>query len=398
MKLLVINAGSSSLKYQLFDMAKEEMLAKGLCQRIGIGGSKLEHKVGGKKIELNNDMPNHSVALKLVLETLVNKEYGVIESIDEIEGFGHRYVNGGDKYLTPVIITEKVLEDLENTIEFAPLHNPAHMMGIKACMSIAPNVKNVAVFDTGFFKDMPKKARLYPIKYELYEDLRVQRFGAHGTSHDYVSHEVAKEMGKDIKDLKIITCHIGNGASISAVKGGVAVDTSMGFTPLEGIMMGTRSGDVDPAIIPFVMKKLNISGEEVVNILNKESGLLGVSGISSDIRDILAQIDTNDRAKLAIDIFVYKIKKYIGSYAAAMGGVDAIVFTAGSGENRDDIRELIMQDMEFMGVDFDFAANTNFVRGVNFKISKPSSRVAVYVIPTEEELMIAKITQSLIQG
>lgn len=398
MKLLVINSGSSSLKYQLFDMEKEELLAKGLCQRIGIDGSLLEHKAKGQKIEISQPMPTHDEALKLALEALTNQEYGVISSIEEIEGFGHRYVNGGDKYLSPVIINEKVLSELEEVVDFAPLHNPAHIMGIKACMQIAPNVKNVVVFDTGFFKDMPKKARIYPIQYEIYEKLRVQKFGAHGTSHDFVSHEVARVMGKDIKDLKIITCHIGNGASISAVDKGIAVDTSMGFTPLEGIMMGTRTGDIDPAVVPFIMKKMNISADEVLNILNKKSGLLGVSGISNDIRDILAQKDTNERAALAIDIFVYKIKKYIGSYAAAMGGVDVVVFTAGTGENRADIREWVMSDLEFMGVDFDVEANNNFVRGENFKISKGSSLVAVYIIPTDEELMIAKTTQALINA
>ncbi len=398
MKLLVINSGSSSLKYQLFDMEKEELLAKGLCQRIGIDGSLLEHKAKGKKVEIKKPMPSHDVALKLVIEALTDKDHGVISSIDEIDGFGHRYVNGGDKYLTPTIITEKVLADLEEVVDFAPLHNPAHIMGIKACMQIAPNVKNVVVFDTGFFKDMPKKARLYPIQYEIYEKLRIQRFGAHGTSHDYISQEVARVMGKDIKDLKIITCHIGNGVSISAVDKGIAVDTSMGFTPLEGVMMGTRTGDIDPAVVPFIMNKMNISAEEVINILNKKSGLLGVSGISNDIRDILAQIETNERARLAIDLFVYKIKKYIGSYSAVMGGVDVVVFTAGTGENRADIREWIMSNMEYMGVDFDIEANNNFVRGENFKISKDSSRVAVYIIPTDEELMIAKTTQALINA
>lgn len=396
MKLLVINSGSSSLKYQLFDMEKEELLAKGLAQRIGIEGSVLEHKAKGMKVEIEKPMPSHDVALKLALEALTHPEHGVISSISEIAGFGHRYVNGGDKYMAPTVVTPQILEELEAVVDFAPLHNPANIMGIKACMEIAPNVKNVVVFDTGFFKDMPMKARMYPIAYEIYEKLRVQRFGAHGTSHDFVSEEVASVMGKKRQDLKIITCHIGNGASISAVDKGIAVDTSMGFTPLEGVMMGTRTGDIDAAVVPFIMNKMNISAEEVINIFNKKSGLLGVSGISNDIRDILAQMDTNPRAKLAIDLFVYKIKKYIGSYAAAMGGVDAIVFTAGSGENRADIREWVMSDMEYMGVEFDTEANTNFVRGENFKISKDSSRVAVYIIPTDEELMIAKITKELI--
>lgn len=397
MKLLVINAGSSSIKYQLFDMEQETLMAKGLCQRIGIEGSMLEHKANGKKVEIKHDMPTHEEGLHLILDTLVNKEYGVIKSIDEIDGFGHRYVNGGDNYFEPTIVTPEILEDFKKAIEFAPLHNPANIMGIEACMKVAPNVKNVVVFDTGFYKDLPKKARLYPIKYDLYEKYSVQRFGAHGTSHDFISTEVARVLGKDRKDLKIITCHIGNGASISAIDKGVCVDTSMGFTPLEGIMMGTRSGDIDAAVVPFLMKKMDISAEAVINILNKESGLLGVSGISNDIRDILSQIETNERAKLAIDMFVYKIKKYIGAYAAAMGGVDVILFTAGTGENRADIREWVMEGFEFMGVDFDKEANNNFVRGENFKISKDSSKVAVYIIPTDEELMIAKITERLVK-
>lgn len=398
MKILVINSGSSSLKYQLFDMENQQLLAKGLCQRIGGAGSLLEHKIKEEKIEIEKAMPSHDIALKYVFEILTDKKHGVISSIDEIDGFGHRYVNGGDKYLSPTIVDEKVLSDLEKVIDFAPLHNPANIMGIKACLALAPKVKNVVVFDTGFFKDMPKKARLYPIQYEIYEKLRVQRFGAHGTSHEFISNQVACVMNKDIKNLKIITCHIGNGASISAVKNGVAVDTSMGFTPLEGVMMGTRTGDIDPAVVPFMMEKLNLSAQEVIDILNKKSGLLGVSGISNDIRDVLGQMKTNERAKLAIEIFVYKIKKYIGAYAAAMGGVDAIVFTAGTGENRADVREWIMKDMQFLGVDFDTYANNNFVRGENFKISKDNSRVAVYIIPTDEELMIAKTTQKLISN
>lgn len=397
MKLLVINAGSSSIKYQLFDMDGQQLLAKGLCQRVGIEGSMLEHKAHGKKYEIKHDMPTHEEGLHLILETLVNPEYGVIKSISEIDGFGHRYVNGGDAYHEPVVVTPEILEDFRKAIEFAPLHNPANIMGIEACMKVAPTVKNVAVFDTGFYKDLPEKTKLYPIRYDLYEKYSVQRFGAHGTSHDYISEEVARVLGKSRNELKIITCHIGNGASISAVNKGTCVDTSMGFTPLEGIMMGTRSGDIDPAVVPFLMKKLNVSAEAVISILNKESGLLGVSGISNDIRDILSQMDTNPRAKLAIDMFVYRIKKYIGAYAAAMGGVDVILFTAGTGENRADIREWVMEGFEFMGVDFDFEANNNFIRGENFKLSKDSSKVAVYVIPTDEELMIAKITERLVK-
>lgn len=397
MKLLVINAGSSSIKYQLFDMTNEKLLAKGLCQRIGEEGSLLEHKVAGNKYDIKKQMNNHSEALALVLETLVSKEYGVIDSIEEISGFGHRYVNGGNKFQDPIVATEQVIAELKTMIELAPLHTPANIMGIEACMQVAPNVPNVIVFDTGFYKDMPHKAKLYAIDYELYKQHSVQRFGFHGISHDYISNIVAEQMGKKRENLRIITCHLGNGASVSAIDRGVCVDTSMGFTPLEGVVMGTRSGDIDPAVVPFLMKKLGKTADEVLNMLNKESGLLGVSGISNDIRDVIAQMETNERAKLAIDMFVYRIKKYIGAYSAAMGGVDAIVFSAGTGENRPEVREWIMKDFEFLGVDFDFEANRNFIRGENFKISKDGSKVAVYIIPTDEELMVAKATQKFVQ-
>ena len=397
MKLLVINAGSSSIKYQLFDMQNETLLAKGLCQRIGGEGSQLDHKVGDKKVEIKSPMKDHSDGLKLILDALVSKEHGVISSIDEISGFGHRYVNGGKKYLDPMVVTPEVLETLKTMIDLAPLHNPANIMGIEACMAVAPKVPNVIVFDTGFYKNMPEKAKLYPIKYELYQDYMVQKFGFHGISHDFISNVVAEQMGKTREDLRIITCHIGNGASVSAINKGICVDTSMGFTPLEGVMMGTRSGDIDPAVVPYLMKKMNKTADEVLNIFNKESGLLGISGISNDIRDVLGQMDTNPRAKLAIDMFVYRIKKYIGAYSAVMGGVDAIVFSAGTGENRADIREWVMEGFEYLGVDFDVEGNRNFVRGQNFKISKDASKVAVYIIPTDEELMIAKATEKFVR-
>lgn len=393
MKLLVINSGSSSIKYQLFNMDSEELLAKGQLQRIGDEGSKLEHKAHGQKFEYNMPIPTHTEGLKLIMKALVDKEQGVINSIDEISGFGHRYVNAGDEFLSPVLIDKKVLEKLKQNVEFAPLHDPAHIMGIEACMQIAPSVPNVAVFDTGFYKDMPHKSKLYPVRYDLFERYSVQKFGAHGISHDFVAHRVATLMGKDYNDLKIITCHLGNGASISAIDKGVCIDTSMGFTPLEGIMMGTRCGDIDPSVVPYLMKKLNISAEEVINIFNKQSGLLGISGVSNDIRDILALSNTNERARLAVDMFIHRIKKYIGAYAAVMGGVDAIAFTAGSGENRAEIRKWVMEGFEYMGVDFDDDANTNFVRGVDFKISRENSRVAVYIVPTDEELMIARVTK-----
>ncbi|MGI5842471.1 MAG: acetate/propionate family kinase [Christensenellales bacterium] len=398
MKILVLNSGSSSLKYQLFDMNEEKLLAKGLCQRVGIDGSLLEHKVNGKKYDISQPMPTHKEALALVVEALTNEEYGVIKSIDEIDGFGHRYVNGGEEYKDPMIVTPDIIEKFRERFEFAPLHNPANLMGIEACMALAKGVKNVAVFDTGFYKNLPDKSKLYAIDYNLYKDHKIHRFGAHGTSHDFVSEAVAKEMGKNREDLKIITCHLGNGASISAIDKGVCVDTSMGFTPLEGVMMGTRSGDIDAAVVPFLMNKLNKTADEIITMLNKQSGLLGVSGVSSDIRDVQAQAATNERARIALEMFIYKIRKYIGAYAAAMGGVDVIVFTAGTGENRPELRELMVENMEFMGVELDRDANNNFVRGENWKFSKPNSRVALYVIPTDEEFAIAKITKNLIKA
>lgn len=397
MKLLVVNAGSSSIKYQLFDMENETLLAKGNAQRIGLEGGLLEHKVNGKLTTIEKDMPNHSQAMELILNTLVNEEIGVITSLTEISGFGHRIVSGGPKYFDPTLVTEEVLNDLKGFTEFAPLHMPANVMGIEACMQVAPGVPNVAVFDTGFYKNLPEKSFVYAIPYKYYKDYNIRRFGYHGISHDYVSNEVARVLSKKREDLKIITCHLGNGASISAIDKGVCVDTSMGFTPLEGIMMGSRSGDIDPAIVAFLAQKLNVTADEVVTILNKQSGLLGVSEISTDIRDIIAQMETNPKAKLAIDIFIHKIKKYIGAYSAVMGGVDAIVFTAGTGENRAEIREFIMQNFEYLGVDFDFEANRNFERGKICKISKDSSKVAVYVIPTDEELMIAKASVKFVK-
>lgn len=397
MKILVINAGSSSIKYQLIDMENQKLLAKGICQRIGCEGSELDHKVGGQKYEIVQPMKNHSEGLKLILEALLDKEHGVISSISEINGFGHRYVNGGDKFLDPILANEEVVKQLKENIDFAPLHDPAHIMGIEACMKIAPSVPNVIVFDTGFYKNMPKKAKLYPVKYEFYEKYAVQKFGAHGISHDFLSSEVAKVMGKDRKDLRLITCHIGSGASISAIDHGTCVDTSMGFTPLEGIMMGTRCGDIDPSVVPYIMKKTGITADQVINIFNKESGLLGISGISNDIRDVEANENTNERAKLAMDMFIYRIKKYIGAYSAVMGGVDAIVFSAGVGENDVEVRESVINGLEYLGIEFDSEANKNFKRGEIVKISKDSSKVAIYIIPTDEEMMIAKATMKFVK-
>ena len=397
MKILVINAGSSSVKFQLIDMASKKLIAKGSSQRIGLSGSETVVKANGQVYEFMQDLPTHSDSMKLILGALTDSKKGVIKSLDEISGFGHRFVSGGPDYKLPMLLNEGLLNELEGLKSFAPLHMSANVLGVRACMLTAPSIPNVAVFDTGFYRHMPAKAKVYAIPYEFYENNKLQRQGAHGISHDYVSAQLARLMNKDIKDLKLITCHIGNGASISAVNKGICVDTSMGLTPLEGLVMGTRSGDIDPALVASICEIKNCTVQEAINILNKESGLLGISGISSDIRDILKESETNERAKLAIDVFVYRIKKYIGSYAAVMGGVDGIAFTAGSGENRDDIREAVMENMEYLGVDFDFEGNRNFERGVDYCISKPNSKVAVWVVPTDEEMMIANETLKLIK-
>ena len=398
MKVLVINCGSSSLKYQLIDMATEESLAQGLVERIGIEGSVLTQKVEGKyKYIFKEKMKDHKDAIRLVLAALVDENNGVIKSMDEISAVGHRVVHGGEKYKESVVINDEVKANIEECFKLAPLHNPANMIGIKACEELMPNTPMVAVFDTAFHGTMPEDAYIYALPYELYEKHGIRKYGFHGTSHKYVSQTCAEVMGRDIKDLKIITCHLGNGASLCAVKNGVSVDTSMGFTPLEGLAMGTRCGNIDPAIVTFLMKEEGLSVDEVNDLLNKKSGVLGISGISSDFRDIEdAAFNKDDRrAKLALKIFEYKIRTTIGAYAAAMGGVDAIVFTAGVGENGPETREKCLEGLEFLGVEIDREANN--VRGKVREISKAGCKVKAFVIPTNEELVIARDTLELIK-
>ena len=395
MKVLVVNAGSSSLKYQLFDTAKDCVLAKGNCERIGIDGSRITHKTNeGKSRVKEMPLPTHADAISLVVEMLLDKEVGCLENAKEIEAIGHRVVHGGPYFAQSVLVTDEVMDVLENCRAYAPLHTGAHIMGIRGCLAVMPGVPQVLVFDTAFHQTMEKEAYMYGISYDMYDEYKIRRYGAHGTSHRYVSAECAALLGK--KDAKIVTCHIGNGSSISAVKDGKCVDTSMGFTPLDGILMGTRCGAIDPAIVPFIMEKKGYTPAEMDNYMNKKCGFLGISGISSDSRDVEAAMNEgNERAKLAFDMLCYQIKKYIGSYSAAMGGLDAIVFTAGIGEHTSYIRKGALAGLEFLGVEIDDERNTFGHSDVPVKISKDSSRVAVYMIPTNEELVIAKDTEAL---
>lgn len=398
MNVLVVNAGSSSLKYQLFDTETSEVKAKGLCERIGIDG-RLTHKVAGHDDYVADiEMKNHEDAVKNVIAALTDKKIGCIGSMSEIGAVGHRVVHGGSYFSGSVLVNDDVMEKLERCVDLAPLHTPPAIMGIKGCLAAMPSVPQVLVFDTAFHQTMPKEAYLYPIPYEYYEKYGIRKYGFHGTSHRYVSSEAIKLLGKKTEDTKIITCHLGNGSSISAVKGGKVIDTTMGFTPLDGLMMGTRSGSVDPAVVTFLMDKENLSISDMNAVLNKKSGFLGVSGVSSDCRDIFAAIkEGNERAKTAVDILCYQIKKYIGAYAAAMGGVDAIVFTAGIGENTPEIREGAVKGLEFLGVDFDTEANNNVKRPIKTtKLSHDGSKVAVYLIPTNEELVIAQDTAEIV--
>lgn len=397
MKVLVINCGSSSLKYQLLDMKDESLIAIGNCERIGIDGSFIKHNTQGQEtIKDHCEIPNHTVAFEKVMEKLTTGDTKCIESIDEISAVGHRVVHGGEKFSGSVLITNEVKQALEDCRELAPLHNPPNLTGIYACEELMPNVPMVAVFDTAFHQTMPKESYVYALPYALYEKNRIRRYGFHGTSHKYVSNEAAKMLGKDIKDLKIITCHLGNGASITAVKNGKSFDTSMGFTPLEGLVMGTRSGDVDPAVLTYLMEELGMSAKEVDNLLNKESGVLGISGVSSDFRDVeIAAGEGNERAQLALDIFHYRVRKYIGSYIAAMDGVDCLVFTAGLGENSPETREAVSDGLSFFGIKIDKSKNA--VRGKKVDISHEDSKVKVLIVPTDEELMIARDTLNLIK-
>lgn len=394
MKILVVNAGSSSLKYQLIEMDNESVLAKGVCERIGQQGSVLVHRGKGEEVRIQGAMPTHSEAIKMVLDALVDKNYGVISDMKEIAAVGHRVLHGGVIFKESALVTDETLKQIESNIDLGPLHMPPNIMGIKACRAAMPHAPQVAVFDTTFHATMPDYAYMYAIPYDDYKDFKIRKYGFHGTSHLFVSGEAAKLMGR--KDFKLVVCHLGNGASVSAVKDGKCVDTSMGLTPLEGLVMGTRSGDIDPAVIEYLMDKKGVDIHEATNYLNKKSGVLGVSGVSSDFRDLVAAMnDGNDRARLAIDMFSYRVKKYIGSYAAAMGGLDCVAFTGGIGEHTEIVREKVMNGLEFLGIDFDYDKNNNVPRGEITLLTKPASKVKVYIIPTNEELVIARETLRL---
>ncbi|PLR98145.1 acetate kinase [Bacillus sp. T33-2] len=386
-KIIAINAGSSSLKFQLFEMPSEEVVTKGIIERIGINDSIFTITVNNEKIKEVSNIPDHEVAVKMLLDKLTT--LGIIESLNEIEGVGHRVVHGGEEFDDSALITDEVLRKIEELSELAPLHNPANVTGIRAFQRVLPNVPAVAVFDTAFHQTMPENSFLYSLPYEYYEKYGIRKYGFHGTSHKYVSQRAAEMLGRPIEHLRLISCHLGNGASIAAIEGGKSIDTSMGFTPLAGVTMGTRSGNIDPALIPYIMEKTDKTAEEVLEVLNKKSGLLGVSGFSSDLRDIQQEASKgNERAELALRVFGDRIHKYIGSYAARMCGVDAIIFTAGIGENSASIRERVLRGLEFMGVYWDPALNK--VQGEEAFISYPHSPVKVMVIPTDEEVMIAR--------
>jgi acetate kinase len=395
MKVLVINAGSSSLKYQLIDMATETPLAIGLCERIGIKDSIITQKRSdGKKIEKHTDFPTHKDALEEVVLVLTDPEYGVIKSMSEINAVGHRVVHGGEKFTSSALITADVEKSIKDCFELAPLHNPPNMMGISACQELMPGVPMVAVFDTAFHMTLPKYAYMYALPYSMYEKYGIRKYGFHGTSHFYVSRRAAVMLGKPLEETKVITCHLGNGSSIAAVLGGKSVETTMGFTPLEGVAMGTRCGSIDPAVVPFMMEKEGLSTREVDNLMNKKSGVLGISGISNDFRDLdEAASKGSDRAELALEVFAYKIKKVIGEYAAVLDGVDAVVFTAGIGENSSSIRKRILSGLEGFGIKID--EEKNKIRGQEIDIATPDSKIRVLVIPTNEELTIAKDTKEI---
>ena len=395
MKILVINAGSSSLKYQLIDMQDESVIAKGLVERIGIEGSKLTHKYDGKEFELTVPMKDHSAAMKHVLDALMDAEHGVIKSIDEIGAVGHRVLHGGDKFTASCIIDQPCLDAIEECIPLGPLHNPANLMGIRACQSVMPGTPMVAVFDTAFHQTMPKTAYMYGVPYEFYEKYHIRRYGFHGTSHRFVSARAIELLGLKGKESKIIVCHLGNGSSLSAVVNGKCVYTSMGLTPLEGVLMGTRSGDLDPAVVECIANNEHLTPTETLNLLNKKSGLMGLSGVSSDMRDVYTAAEAgNERAQMTLDIWAYRVKKYIGAYAAAMGGLDAVIFTAGIGENDKRSRASVCEGLEFMGIKLD--PEKNNIRGVEAEISAADSKVKVWVIPTNEELAIARDTLELV--
>lgn len=396
MKILVINCGSSSLKYQILEMTTETLLCKGLVEKIGITGSTITHeKIGENKLVLECAMKDHKDAIEQVLQVIRDKEYGVVKSMDEIGAVGHRIGHGGERYNRSVIVTDDVIKAITDCIPLAPLHNPANLLGISACQSLMPGTPNVAVFDTAFHQTMPPESYIYAIPYEYYEKYGIRRYGFHGTSHKYVAEKASQMLNINLDDLKIITCHLGNGASVSAIKRGKCIDTSMGFTPLEGLVMGTRSGDIDPAIVTYIREKENLPQGKVNEILNKRSGMLGISGVSSDFRDIEAAVaEGNERAALALKVFAHKVKFYIGAYIAEMNGVDAIVFTAGVGENDVTMRELICNEMGNLGIKLDLVKNK--VRGKETIISMEDSKVKILLIPTNEELMIARDALKLV--
>ena len=396
MNVLVLNCGSSSLKYQLLNMETETLLVKGLCERIGIDGQ-IKHERSDKMYEADLPMPDHEAAVQIVLNTLLDPNHGVLKSMDEIHAVGHRVVHGGEHFSESVLIDKEVEKAIEDCFELAPLHNPPNLTGILACDHIMPGVPQVAVFDTAFHSDMPKKAYLYAIPYELYEKYKIRKYGFHGTSHKYVSMRAAEILGKPYDKLKIVTCHLGNGASICAVDGGRSVDTSMGLTPLEGLIMGTRSGDIDPAVVTFIMQKENLTAQEALDLLNKKSGVLGISGVSSDFRDLdKAASEGNEQAKAALESYWYRVAKYVGSYCTSMNGVDAIVFTAGVGENHIQTREEVCKYLTYLGVEVDTEKNN--VRGKETDFSKDGAKVRTLIIPTNEELVIARDTKIAVSG
>ena len=398
MNILVINCGSSSLKFQLIDMTTEAVQAKGLCERIGIDGSRIVYTpAGGEKMTIESPMPTHTEAIKLVLDCLTNAEYGVIKSLKEINAVGHRVVHGGEKFASSTIITDEVIKVIEECNELAPLHNPANLIGINVCRELMPGVPMVGVFDTAFHQTMPKKAYLYGLPIKAYTDYKIRRYGFHGTSHSFVSKRVAEFLGKPVEDLKTIVCHLGNGASICAVDGGKSVDTSMGFTPLAGLVMGTRSGDIDPAILEYYANKEGLTLSEVTTVLNKKSGMEGLTGGKSDFRDLEEGYEAGDQACIdAIEVFCYNVARFVGAYAASLNGVDVIAFTAGIGENSGFVRGKICEYLGYLGITID--AEQNSKRGEDIIISTPDSKVAVCVIPTNEELMIARDTKALVEA
>ena len=398
MNVLVINCGSSSLKFQLINAETENVLAKGLCERIGIDGRLTYQPAGGEKEKSDLAMPTHTEAIQFVIDALTNEKTGVVKSLDEIGAVGHRLVHGGEKFASSVVITDEVKKAVEECNDLAPLHNPANLIGVAACEKLMPGTPMVAVFDTAFHQTMPEKAYMYGLPYEYYEKYKVRRYGFHGTSHSFVSKRAAEVMGKSYDEVKTIVCHLGNGSSVSAVLNGKCVDTSMGLTPLEGLVMGTRSGDIDPAIMEFIAKKENLDIDGVMEVLNKKSGVFGISGgLSSDFRDLTDAMNAGDKkAKIAMDVFSYRVAKYIGSYAAAMNGVDDIVFTAGIGENDDYVREEVCKYLGYLGVDFDSEVNKG-LRGKEAELTKEGSKVKVFVIPTNEELAIARETLALVK-